>query len=586
MIFVAKGNLSIYERKTSMILFLIIIFCFSVRINAQNNFPDDLPKFKIVKSYGCDTSSIFLAPTASKVPYLMIIDNEGTPKFFKKVKGSIYDFKPQPNGTLSYFDRGGDCFYIMNKNYELIDSIKCIGDLYTDFHEFRILPNGNYLILGFDSRIIDMSRIVEGGRDSAIVIGYYVQEIDKDKNLIFEWKTWDHIDIKDSYTDLKQGTIDVAHGNSIDIDFDGNFLVSLRNTQEVVKIDRRNGAILWRLGGKKNQFTFIKDPLGFSWQHAARRLPNGNLMIFDNGFRREPQSLSYSRALEYQIDEKNKTIRLVWEYRNSPDIYSYGLGYSQRLPNGNTFIGWGAAVPAITEVTPQGREVFELSFEKDYSTYRAYRYPWGSEKINDFIDIKASIEKNKLFTTNGIDTSSLKISLINYNTFPVTVSSICNNRRGIYVPYEFPQVINPNDSISFRVFYNKDLDDYDVDTIKIATNCNNISIPVEGIDLTDVEEKRNEISHDFFLYQNYPNPFNPKCKINYSIDRAEFVTLKIYDIIGREVAELVNSIISSGDHTIIFNGKNQNGEILPSGIYIYTLRNGNRIISKKMTLLK
>jgi len=566
---------------------LIFIISFSGIINSQNNYPDDLPKFKITKSFGCDTSSIFLAPTASKVPYLMIIDNGGTPKFFKKVKSSIYDFKPQPNGVLSYFDRGGDCFYIMNSSYELIDSIKCVGELYTDFHELRILPNGNYLILGFDSRKVNMSRIVEGGRDSATVIGYYIQEIDKDKNLIFEWKTWDHIDIRDSYSDLKQGTIDVTHANSIDVDFDGNLLVSLRNTQEVIKIERKSGSVLWRLGGKKNQFTFIRDPLKFSWQHAARRLPNGNLLLFDNGFRREPQSVSYSRALEYELDEINKTAKLVWEYRNTPDIFSYGLGYSQRLPNGNTFIGWGAAVPAITEVTPQGREVFELSFEKDYSTYRAYRYPWGSPKISDYLEITYWIEKTQFVTTKQSDTISSKITLYNKNSFPVTITSIRNNSRSFIIPSDLPEVINPNDSISLKIYFRSDLSLYPfIDTIKINSNCNTICIPIEGLDVSDVQSERGEINNEFTLEQNYPNPFNGECKIKFSLKRNAFVIIKIYDILGNYVAELLNKECSAGIYSINYSANNQFGEKITSGIYIYTLQANERRISKKMTFLK
>ncbi|MFA7288073.1 MAG: aryl-sulfate sulfotransferase [Melioribacteraceae bacterium] len=573
------------DPKSKLVVFLYFIIV--IPLFSQINYPVDLPKFKITKSYGCDTSSIFLAPTASKAPYLMIIDNEGNPKYFKKVKSSIYDFKPHPNGTLSYFDRGGDCFYIMNSNYELIDSVKCLGELYTDFHELRILPNGNYLILGFDSQIVDMSRIVEGGRDSATVIGYYIQEIDKNKNLIFEWKTWDHIDIKDSYTDLKQGTIDITHGNSIDVDYDGNLLVSLRNTQEIIKIERKTGAVIWRLGGRKNQFTFIKDPLWFSWQHAARRLPNGNLLLFDNGFRREPQSVSYSRALEYELDEINKTAKLVWEYRNSPDVFSIGLGYSQRLPNGNTFIGWGAAVPAITEVTSQGREVFELSFEKDYSTYRAYRYPWGSPKITNFSPISYSIEKTFFVTTNQSDTISSKITLSNKNSFPITISSIRNNSRSFIISSDLPEVINPNDSISIRFCFRSDLSlsPY-VDTIRIYSNCNDISIAVEGLDMSNVKGEVEEINNSFSIKQNYPNPFNGETKINFTLKRASLVKILIYDLLGRFIAEIINKEYNIGNYTINFNGRNNNGEVIPSGVYIYTLQVGNFRVSKKMTLLK
>ncbi len=86
---------------------------------------------------------------------------------------------------------------------------------------------------------------------------------------------------------------------------------------------------------------------------------------------------------------------------------------------------------------------------------------------------------------------------------------------------------------------------------------------------------------NFYLNQNYPNPFNPSTNINFSIPNSGLVTLKIYDILGREVFDLLNDNISAGNHTILFNASN-----LSSGIYIYRLTYGNLSISKCMMLLK
>jgi len=538
------------------------------------------PEFTIFSSSGCDSNYIFLATTTSSAPYIMIIDNNGTPVFAQKTTGGVYDFKPQPNGMLSYYDIKMDGYYIMDKDYNLIDSIRCLNGIETDIHELRILPNGNYLILGFDSHKVDMSQIVEGGNPSATIIGYVLQEIDKNKNVLFEWKTWDHFGITDSYSDLKQGTIDVAHGNSIDVDYDGNFLVSFRNTQEITKIDRVTGKILWRLGGKKN------DTLGFSWQHAARRLQNGNLMLFDNGFRREPSLLSFSRALEYKIDEINKTAALIWQFRNKPDIYSIGLGYSQRLPNGNTFIAWGAAVPAISEVTESGRKVFELSFKDNYSTYRAYRFPWKPEQISSGNKITSSVE-NCRFDVNDInDTASIEIELVNNNPFPVVVTSITNNERSFYFPYEFPARINTNDSLVFRVYFKPKLSGSFIDTLKIFTNYNNIDLPLFGEIKTNISEDGLYKNSSFNLAQNYPNPFNPDCKIQYSVAEKSFVNLRVFDILGRMVVELVNSEKEAGEYAVDFSSKRNTGNPLPSGVYIYSLSVDGLLFTKKMIVEK
>ncbi|MCH7769634.1 MAG: T9SS type A sorting domain-containing protein [Bacteroidetes bacterium] len=90
-----------------------------------------------------------------------------------------------------------------------------------------------------------------------------------------------------------------------------------------------------------------------------------------------------------------------------------------------------------------------------------------------------------------------------------------------------------------------------------------------------------EVIYDFNLEQNYPNPFNPTTTIEYSIPEASFVELKIYDILGGEVASLVKENKPSGKHSVKFNASN-----LPSGIYFYRIVSGNFTATKKLILLK
>lgn len=85
----------------------------------------------------------------------------------------------------------------------------------------------------------------------------------------------------------------------------------------------------------------------------------------------------------------------------------------------------------------------------------------------------------------------------------------------------------------------------------------------------------------FSLSQNYPNPFNPSTKISFSIPKQSFVTLKVYSVLGREVAILVNEEVASGEYSAAFNGDG-----LASGVYFYTLATGASSISKKMILLR
>ena len=96
---------------------------------------------------------------------------------------------------------------------------------------------------------------------------------------------------------------------------------------------------------------------------------------------------------------------------------------------------------------------------------------------------------------------------------------------------------------------------------------------------TNVEDEI--LADDFLLYQNYPNPFNPSTTIQYSIGNSSFVTLQVFDILGNEVASLVNEYKQSGNYRIDFNAQH-----LTSGIYFYRLISNNKILTKKLTLIK
>jgi len=100
---------------------------------------------------------------------------------------------------------------------------------------------------------------------------------------------------------------------------------------------------------------------------------------------------------------------------------------------------------------------------------------------------------------------------------------------------------------------------------------------------TSIQETGIEIPSEVVLYQNYPNPFNPTTTIKYSIPSAEFVTIKLFDILGKEIATLVNEYKQAGTYNYTLSTINYT---LPSGVYFYTIKVGNVFKSGKMTLLK
>jgi outer membrane protein assembly factor BamB len=180
------------------------------------------------------------------------------------------------------------------------------------------------------------------------------------------WNAWDHLNIAD-WIFIPPGlaqmpSVDFDHPNSLTKEADGNYVVSFASLGEISKIDARTGEMLWRFGGRNNQFAFVDDPLGgFGIQHHVRVLPDGNLLFIDNGVRHTPPE---SRAVEYKLDLSAHTATLVWQYRHTPAVFSPFAGSAQRLKNGNTFVAFGAAA-RVAEVTPSGDVVWEAQMNNN-----------------------------------------------------------------------------------------------------------------------------------------------------------------------------------------------------------------------------
>ena len=91
---------------------------------------------------------------------------------------------------------------------------------------------------------------------------------------------------------------------------------------------------------------------------------------------------------------------------------------------------------------------------------------------------------------------------------------------------------------------------------------------------------------EFSLEQNYPNPFNPTTAIHYALKERVHVTLKIYNILGQEVATLVDARQGVGVHSVVWNGRTKAGAVVPSGTYFYRITAGDFVAVRQMILLK
>ncbi len=151
-------------------------------------------------------------------------------------------------------------------------------------------------------------------------------------------------------------------------------------------------------------------------------------------------------------------------------------------------------------------------------------------------------------------------------------------------------ILSPQDSIKL-IFYMPDLcpicDGSSIpnfqDTLYFRSNALNnptYLIYVTGQGITDVEDNY-KLPDEYSLKQNYPNPFNPSTNIIYSLKHSAYITLEVFDILGRSIQKLFEGFMNAGNHEILFNGEN-----ISSGVYYYQLRIGENIFTKKMLLIK
>jgi len=211
-------------------------------------------------------------------------------------------------------------------------------------HDAQRLRNGNVALLCSRPLPTELVHRVEGGlhgtEADGTMYGDYLVEMTTDGRVVWEWRSWEHLNPARHPITVQDRRSEWTHANSVAETNDGNLVVSFRNISTVVMIERATGRIFWDLGSP---------PL--AQQHAPRPLPNGNLLIFDNGTHRPDHPAPFSRVIE--VDPRTSTI--VWQYSNPSlfEFFSPYIGNAQRLANGNTLICEGCH-GRLFEVTHDG----------------------------------------------------------------------------------------------------------------------------------------------------------------------------------------------------------------------------------------
>ena len=341
---------------------------------------------------------VFLTPANGPGP--IIVDNAGVPIWIHPVSGKkafnlrVSTYRGAPvltwwEGAIATGTGQGE-YVLADESYAEVARVRAGHGLQGDLHEFILTPEGTALFTVYQQLVapltLSASPQLSGSPQASgatPLLDSIVQEVDiASGRVLFEWHSSDHVSPNESFAGPSAGhPFDYFHINSIDVEPDGNLLISARHTSAVYKIDRQTGAVIWRLGGKLSDFE-IGGGAQFSWQHDARRQPDGSITLFDDGSNgSKPSNEDRSRGLVLDVNELSHTATLRQAYIHSDGILANSQGSMQTLPNGNVLVGWGDQ-PQFTEFAADGSVVLDARLPAGSTSYRAVRFPWRGRPSN------------------------------------------------------------------------------------------------------------------------------------------------------------------------------------------------------------
>jgi hypothetical protein len=340
---------------------------------------------------GAAPGYLFLAPSSGPGQRgTLIVDDRGDPVWFRPtVPATAMNFRAavfRGRPVLTWWQGqtehglGRGTHVVLDETYREVARLPAGHGRPSDLHEFLLTPRGTALVTSWERVPMDLSRL--GGLANGVVVGGIVQELELPSGrVLFEWRSLDHVPVDESQAGMTtRAAYDYFHVNSVELDHDGNLLVSARNTWTIYKLDRGSGEIVWRLGGKRSDFA-MGPGTGFAWQHDARRHGGGEeylLSLFDDGA--APQVQPQSKALVLALDLRRRRAAVRHVYRHRPRVLAHALGSVQVLPSGNVLVGWGTA-PFVTEYARDGRVLLDLRLPPGGQNYRALRLPWAGRPL-------------------------------------------------------------------------------------------------------------------------------------------------------------------------------------------------------------
>ena len=344
---------------------------------------DDVMPIRIEKPLGESGVLDDLILFSSLNGILLAVDGNGVPRFVRKMNTgalSYFRFYPDVNGEprYSYIYRFA---YVLDENLDRLRVASTVSPLTRqDAHEFRLLDNGDHMMMAYEPTERDLSHLSFSDENGQLYgTDVYVEDsvfqiVTPGGGATFNWNSWDHMPLEDCTQHFfPPGDGDYAHLNALQMT-GGRIIASMRGCSRVLAVDAVTGDVVWRVGPSNLSdsewaerdigpppLDIVGDPEGqFCGQHGSSLLPNGNLILYDNGVQctinpwtrenlvRTPGI--YSRALEYALDFDNGEAVFVRDHalfgkRDDEGELGYRSGHVAALSNGHWLISWGGARP-------------------------------------------------------------------------------------------------------------------------------------------------------------------------------------------------------------------------------------------------
>lgn len=308
--------------------------------------------------------------------YLMEYDTTTQEFTAKRMVGNGLQYQRHSDYLLSYYElppnvvygqsqgymwsgiptQNGGYFRLLNAAGYPVGTIE--DDRGLDLHELEATPEGNYIYLVTDQRVLYQDPTITCLM-TCYMFGQAIVEVTPDRQELYRYDLLDYYErddfVMDDVFSLEDTKLyDLTHANSVYL-HNNLLIVSVRHANEVLAIHRDTGEIVWRT----HDMEFVNDG-GFSHQHDAHITEDDTLLLFDNA---NGKDRKVSRAVEYQIDG-NQLIK-VWEYEN--EYFRPNRGSARRLPDGSTLINFVTHIELVKDDEP----ILTITLPEYYTSYQA-----------------------------------------------------------------------------------------------------------------------------------------------------------------------------------------------------------------------